>query len=158
MNPYEVEGDVPTATAIVMAGILPENSASPVGVMQSSGEGPDFAEYGSGVPVFCSAIVENDQDHDTYPTAGSAEKAAAQTVGETARKNPNSPEAYAVLGLKTTVKSFPVKTASPLVNWTVFIAQWIYTIVDFAANHPNVPPANPFPHDGPDGSWNHPID
>ncbi len=157
VNPYEVEGDAPTATAIVMAD-PPENSASPVGVTQSSGEGPDFAEYGSGVPVFCSAIVENDQDHDTYPTLGSAEKAAAQTVGETARKNPNSPEAYAVLGLKTTVKSFPVKTASPLVNWTVFIAQWIYTIVDFAANHPNVPPANPFPHDGPDGSWNHPID
>ena len=42
VNPYEVEGDRPTATAIVMAD-PPENSASPVGVMQSSGEGPDFA-------------------------------------------------------------------------------------------------------------------
>ncbi len=49
-NPYEFEGDAPTGTGIVMAD-PPENSASPVGVMQSSGEGPDFAEYGSGVPV-----------------------------------------------------------------------------------------------------------
>ena len=58
MNPYEVEGDAPTATAIVMAD-PPENSASPVGVMQSS-EGPDFAEYGSGVPVYKFKFFDED--------------------------------------------------------------------------------------------------
>ena len=36
----------------------PENSASPVGVMQSS-EGPDFAEYGSGVPAGALTISNN---------------------------------------------------------------------------------------------------
>ncbi len=114
VNPYEVEGDAPTATAIVMAD-PPENSASPVGVMQSSGEGPDFAEYGSGVPVYKFKFFDEDCYLRWSGNSDVGQYLLSIGMGEPPASNPTLPKDPQLTVQENTTKKGKTTTTSATV-------------------------------------------